>query len=307
MKLPSWFENALHHPQVTDIVLNGFQYAFLDQGQGFEAIPEAKLQPFLQLKEWVLAQLSTIGKTWDAQFPFIDATLLSDHRIHVVFPPLSHPHPILISLRRLGTRSFSNRWNQGSFFQLLKQAILEKQTILISGATGSGKTTLMNDLISLIPSHQRVIALEDTPELSPVHPHFLSLQSRPASPEGKGEVTLRDLLKQILRMRADRIILGESRGHEVLELLQALNTGHLGSLLTIHANSAKDALKRIELLCLIAAQGAIPIHAIRELLSLGIQWIAHLNREKDERKIAEVFKIEGNEEDIIFMRPYKNE
>jgi pilus assembly protein CpaF len=176
--------------------------------------------------------------------------------------------------------------------------------LVVAGATGSGKTTLLSDLIGEIPAQERILALEDTPELFPPHPHFLSLLSRPPNADGFGEITLRTLLKQTLRMRPDRIVLGECRGDEVLELIQALNTGHRGSLCTLHANTPRDALRRIELLCLLASNGSLPLSAIRELLAHGLQWIAQVRRlETGERKITEVWKVEGKEGDTILLRP----
>lgn len=184
----------------------------------------------------------------------------------------------------------------------------EGDSVLLAGATGSGKTTLANDLLSEVPCHERILALEDTPELAPAHPHFVSLTSRPPNADGFGEVTLRTLLKQALRMRPDRVILGECRGGEVLDLLQALNTGHRGAMATLHANSPRDALRRIELLCLLASQGSVPIPAIRELLAAGVQWIAQVRRTPDEsgrarREIHELWRVEGREGDTILMRP----
>jgi pilus assembly protein CpaF len=175
--------------------------------------------------------------------------------------------------------------------------------ILNTGPTGSGKTTLAADLLSEVPPQERVIALEDTPELNPRHPHFLSLISRPPNSDGFGEVTLRSLLRQTLRMRPDRIILGECRGGEVLDLLQSLNTGHQGSLATLHANSARDALRRIELLCLLQPGSPLPIPTIRELLAGGIQWVAHVKRAGQTRVISEISKVEGREGDTILLRP----
>lgn len=312
-----WLHALLLNPKVTDICINGTQSVFIDQGEGME---RAQLQtgetiPFFQeeeLKEWALTQLSQIGKTWDAKYPFIDGTLPSGHRIHLVFPPLARAG-IVISLRRLPLppahspmerpASLGWRWVESPLYRTLRTAILQKDSILISGATGSGKTTLANDLIEEIPQSERLISLEDTPELHPRHAHFITLLSRPPNADGFGEVTLRTLLHQCLRMRPDRIILGECRGPEVLELLQALNTGHRGFLATLHANSPRDALRRIELLCLLSTGGGISSSVIRELLSLGIQWIAQVKREGPRRKISELWHIEGREGDTILMRP----
>jgi pilus assembly protein CpaF len=228
----------------------------------------------------------------------------------VAFPPLAR-QGILISLRRLPHLTPSSlphqitgeqRWVNSPLYRWIAQQVKRGDSVLISGATGSGKTTLASDLLAEVPETERIIALEDTPELSPPHPHFLSLTSRSANADGYGEVTLRALLKQTLRMRPDRVVLGECRGDEVLDLLQALNTGHRGALGTLHANSPRDALRRIELLCILASGGALPISGIRELLSVGIQWVVQVIREKKERKISECWKIEGREGDTILMR-----
>ncbi len=177
--------------------------------------------------------------------------------------------------------------------------------MLVSGATGAGKTTLMNDLISAIPSEQRILALEDTPELDPDHPHFLSLQSRNANADGFGEIPLRTLLKQTLRMRPDRLLVGECRGGEILELLQALNTGHRGALATVHANCPRDALRRIELLCLIHGPANLNPALIRELLVGGLRWIVHVKRDPHDPKRRQlvVARLEGREGDTLLLRP----
>lgn len=308
----SWLNDLMARPQITDICINGIQTIFIDQGKGLERLnlpPENRLTEE-RLRDWVLTELSYAGKTWDAKHPFVDATLASGHRAHIAFPPLTR-QGILVSLRRLPQPTSPDtgedsphlkRWASSPLFHLISDAIQKGDSILISGATGSGKTTLASDLLEHVPNQERIIALEDTPELSPRHPHFLTLLSRPPNPDGYGEVTLRTLLKQTLRMRPDRIVLGECRGTEVLELLQALNTGHHGALATLHANSPRDALRRIELLCLLSAGGAIPISGIRELLSLGIQWVVQVKRNGPSRQITELWKIEGREGDTILMR-----
>ena len=308
----NWLFQALADPNITDICINGYQSAFVDRGQGLEPLSASLLTETSEddLRHWVLQELSKIGKTWDAQYPFIDGTLPSGHRLHITFPPLAR-QGILVSLRRIPQMGLNpnqsrqesrKRWEDSPLLTVIENAITRGDSILISGATGSGKTTLAGDLLEQVPTQERIIALEDTPELAPNHPHFISLVSRPPNADGFGEVTLRTLLKQTLRMRPDRIILGECRGNEVLELLQALNTGHRGALATLHANSPRDALRRIELLCLLAAGGSIPISAIRELLSLGIQWIVQVKRVGPMRKITEVFKVEGREGDTILLR-----
>ena len=304
---PIWLSRLLTDEEITDICINGEQGIFVDRGSGLELIPSASLTHPSQaeLKKWVIHELSLMGKTWDAKHPFIDGTLASGHRIHVAFPPLSQ-QGILVSLRKLPQKhpqGTVSRWKESVLFEKLCQIISSGESLLIAGATGSGKTTLLTDLIETLPAHERIIALEDTPEIMPRHPHFLSLVSRPANADGYGEVTLRALLKQTLRMRPDRIILGECRGAEVLELLQVLNTGHKGAMATLHANSPRDALRRVELLCLLASQGSLTSSCIRELLSLGIRWITQVERQGATRVITELYRIEGREGDTILMRP----
>ena len=307
---PLWLQNLLETDDVTDICLNGALEAYVDSGAGMQPI-SSPWSDDAELKSWVIHQLASVGKTWDARHPFIDATLPSGHRLHVAFPPLAR-QGILISLRKLaGTPKLQadaqkiaqKRWGHSPFFETLRKAVKDGDSILISGATGSGKTTLASDLLCEVPVHERILALEDTPELTPSHPHFVSLVSRPANADGCGEVTLRALLKQALRMRPDRIILGECRGAEVLDLLQALNTGHRGTLATLHANSPRDALRRVELMCLLSAAGAVPQSAIRELLASGVQWVVQVGRETQRRSIRELWKVEGREGDTILLRP----
>ncbi len=311
---PIWLQEALTCSQITDLCINGTHSVFADRGQGLEPWPVPEPLTEAQLMNWVIQQLSLAGKTWDAKNPFVDCTLPSGHRVHVAFPPLSK-HGVLVSLRRLPGQQRGRpsevarvrgpeRWKDSPLFPMLVAAVKRGETILVSGSTGSGKTTLVTDLLEEVPHSERMIALEDTPELAPDHPHFLNLISRPPNADGFGEVTLRSLLKQTLRMRPDRIILGECRGNEVLDLLQTLNTGHSGSLGTLHANSPRDALRRIELLCLISAGGTIPISAIRELLAVGVQWIAQVKRLPVGRRITEVCQVQGREGDTLLLRSY---
>ncbi len=311
MNTPGWLREQLEDPQVTDLCLNGPLQTYVDRGQGMKALQrsDALWGSEDELRSWVLSRLSEAGKSWDARHPFVDATIQTGagvaHRLHSVFPPICRSG-ILVSLRRLPGTSEGRarkRWSASPYYPKLCEIVAAGESILIAGATGSGKTTLACDLLGCIPEDQRIVALEDTPELSTSHPHFLSMQSRPPNSDGFGEVTLRALLRQTLRMRPDRIVLGECRGGEVLDLLQLLNTGHGGALATLHANSAREAIKRVELLCLLAAPPGLSLAAIRELLAGGLRWITHLNRGPEGRTISELWRIEGREGDTILMRP----
>lgn len=305
---PSWLAAALADPGITDLCLNGAGEAFVDRGNGLEPVEATPRWSDEEMRAWVLEQVSAAGKSWDARHPFIDAFIPPGHRLHVAFPPLAR-QGILVSLRRLPTPrpgGARGRWDasprSANLFDQLVSVTGKGESILISGATGSGKTTLAGDLLARVPPFERILALEDTPELAPCHPHFLSLISRASNADGCGEVTLRMLLRQALRMRPDRIVLGECRGAEVLDLLQAMNTGHRGLLATLHANSPRDALRRVELLCLLSSGGSIPLLAIRELIAVGVQWIAQVERRQGRREISELARIEGREGETILMR-----
>lgn len=301
----------LTSPKITDLCFNRHDEIYFDQGSGFEQLPLSNLifHSESEYRTFVLEEISNSGKVWDAKLPFLDTVFFGTHRAHIAFPPLAQ-NGIMLSLRKLPTRSklthhdaqllSAQRWKDSSVpFAMLVSAIESKETIIFCGATGSGKTTLLNDLMSFIPQNERIISLEDTAELCPQHEHWLSLLSRTSNADGFGVVTLRDLVKQTLRMKPDRILVGECRGDEVIDLLQALNTGHRGTLSTLHANSARDALKRLELLALIAARGTIPATLVKELIANGVQKIVFLEK----RMIKSILQIEGLEREMIFTRP----
>jgi pilus assembly protein CpaF len=319
MKVPLPVLQALSDPATTDVCINGGR-VFADKGDGMTSLESPVGEPVVdaaELKTWILEVLSKAGRSWDARVPFIDAPCQLDGlrlRLHVVFPPISETG-LLISIRKLAKwaehscdqQSLQNRWSRWRTSErqlsLLIDACRRGESIIVSGATGSGKTTLASDLLSSVPHSQRIIALEDTPELSPGHPHFVSLQSRPPNADGFGEITLRALLRQCLRMRPDRIVLGECRGAEVMELLQALNTGHGGGLATLHANSPRDALRRLETLALLSGTGGMSVPVIREWIAAGVQWVAQVTRTPEGRRITEIAQVCGLEAGVILLRP----
>jgi pilus assembly protein CpaF len=301
--LGALFEDAA----VTDFCFSSDSLA-VDRGDGLRR-EEGFRFPEEELRTWTLHQLARAGKSYDAKSPFFDVMVGAErpdgfrHRMHGMFPPLS-PGGILVSLRKLPRASLGARvWESSPYYGVLRGIVRSHETLLISGSTGSGKTRLMNELLSEVDPNERILALEDTQELAPHHPQFFPLVSRVANADGFGEVTLRTLLKQTLRMRPDRIVLGEVRGNEVLDLLQALNTGHRGTLATLHANSPREALKRIEVLCMLAAGTSLPLPALRELLAGGIRWIAQVERAPEGRRVRELVEVAGREGDTILLRP----
>jgi len=298
---------AFRDPRATDICFGSGSVA-IDRGEGLR-----EERPFRiaedEIRNWVLQHISRAGKSFDAKSPFIDLVIAPEypggfrHRLHAIFPPLS-PSGILVSLRKLPEPgSLSRVWADSPYYPCLRDIVRRHETILISGSTGSGKTRLTTELLAEISPSERILALEDTPELAPAHPQFFPLISRAANADGYGEVTLRTLLRQTLRMRPDRIVLGEIRGNEVLDLLQALNTGHQGTLATLHANSPREALKRLEVLSLLAAGASLPLSALRELLAGGIRWIVQVERTPEGRSVRELVEVAGREGDTILLRP----
>lgn len=305
---PEWLQGLMQKPGITDICLSGTKQVFYDCGGG--------LHPFTppswsddQMHHWMITVLESLGRSWDARTPFLDARLPEGWRLHALFPPLS-PIGLQVSLRKLGffknsQQSALSRWQTHNAPELavLSHCARQGRTILISGGTGSGKTTLLNDLLTWIPPQERLISLEDTQELCPTHEHFVPLVSRCANADGFGGVSLRELLKQALRMRPDRIILGECRGEEVLELLQTLNTGHRGSMATLHANSTRDALKRVELMCALHSPHPLPIRALRELITACLDILVQVERSPQGRRIIEISEVCGMEGDTILLQP----
>lgn len=301
---PPWLTRLLQDPSVTDLCLNGTREVFVDRREGMESLHLTEHEKIgwneAQLKQWVLHQISKAEKTWDARFPFVDLMIDEGFRMHVAFPPMCAAG-ILVSLRRISgslTGRSEARWCS-PLYEKLVDLVQQGRSLLVCGATGSGKTTLAMDLLSAVPPHERIIALEDTPELRPAHPHFLSLVSRPANADGFGEVTLRDLLRQTLRMRPDRIVLGECRGAEVLDLLQLLNTGHRGAMATLHAHSPRDGLRRLELLCHLHDGSPLASSVLRELIASGVHGIVHVEK----RRIQSLVEVAGIEGGTVLLRP----
>jgi pilus assembly protein CpaF len=282
-------EELLADPEVEEVMVNGPGQVYVERRGRIEAT-EVRFADEAELRNSIERILAPLGRRVDELSPMVDARLVDGSRVNVVIPPLAVDGPA-VSIRRfaaarpdpgalveLGTLSESMR-------ELLEDAVRSRRSILISGGTGSGKTTLLNALSSFVAADERIVTIEDAAELRLQQPHVVRLESRPASVEGRGEVTIRDLLRNALRMRPDRIVIGEVRGAEALDLLTALNTGHRGALSTVHANSPADALRRLETLALMAGVG-LPHAAIREQLGRGFELVVHLDRLADGRRVV---------------------
>ncbi len=260
-------EDLLADPSVEEVMVNGPRSVYVERGGQIEPTSVA-FGDEEELRNAIERILAPLGRRIDELSPMVDARLADGSRVNVVIPPLAIDGPSL-SIRRFGVKRpgpdelVELGTLTGSQLRCLAEAVSARRSILISGGTGSGKTTLLNALSSFIAGSERVVTIEDAAELRLQQPHVVRLESRPAGVEGRGEVTVRDLLRNALRMRPDRIVIGEVRGPEALDLLTALNTGHDGALSTVHANSPTDALSRIETLALMACIG-LPHAAIAE-------------------------------------------
>jgi pilus assembly protein CpaF len=280
-------EDLLADPDVEEVMVNGPSRVYVERGGRIEptAVAFADEEELRNAIERILAPL---GRRVDELSPMVDARLADGSRVNVVIPPLAVDGPAL-SIRRFGARRpgpeelVALGTMSAPELELLAGAVRSRRSILISGGTGSGKTTLLNALSSFIADGERVVTIEDAAELRLQQPHVVRLESRPAGIEGRGEVGIRDLLRNALRMRPDRIVIGEVRGPEALDLLTALNTGHAGALSTVHANSPEDALRRIETLALMAGVG-LPHEAIAAQVRRGIDLVLQLRRAADGRR-----------------------
>jgi pilus assembly protein CpaF len=293
-------EELLADPRVEEVMVNGHDRVYVERGGRIEPT-DVRFGDEAELRNAIERILAPLGRRVDELSPMADARLDDGSRINVVIPPLAVDGPAVSIRRFAAVRPGPERLVElgtisGEMRELLAAAVGARQSILVSGGTGSGKTTLLNALSSFIASGERVVTIEDAAELRLQQPHVVRLESRPASVEGRGEVTIRDLLRNALRMRPDRIVIGEVRGAEALDLLTALNTGHRGALSTVHANSAADALRRLETLALMAGVG-LPHGAIREQLGRGFELVVHLERDAGGARvvteIAEVVRAAG--------------
>ena len=288
-------EELLADPAVEEVMVNGHNLVYVERAGRIERT-EVAFGSEQALRDAIERILTPLGRRVDELSPMVDARLEDGSRVHVVIPPLAVDGPSM-SIRRFsavrpGPREMVELGTiTEELHDQLAAAVAARRSILVSGGTGSGKTTLLNALSAFIDGDERVITIEDAAELRLRQPHVVRLESRPANVEGRGRITIRDLLRGALRMRPDRIVIGEVRGGEALDLLMALNTGHEGALSTVHANSADDALRRNETLALMAGVG-LPHEAIREQLGRGLDLVIHLARLSDgSRRVVEVSEV----------------
>ena len=299
-------ERYLADPTVNEIMVNGADQIYVEQSGKIQLAPH-RFTSEDQLRRIIERIVIQVGRRIDEQSPLVDARLLDGSRVNAVIPPIALDGSKLtirkFSKKRLGVQDLI-KYNSvtSQMAQFFQAAILSRKNIIISGGTGSGKTTLLNILSSFIPPDERIVTIEDSAELQLPQEHVARLETRPPNIEGQGEITIRDLVKNSLRMRPDRIIIGECRGGEALDMLQAMNTGHDGSLTTAHANTPRDALSRLETMCLMAGMD-LPVRAIREQIGSAVHLIVQQSRLQDgSRKVTYVTEVTGLEGEKILMQ-----
>jgi pilus assembly protein CpaF len=299
-------EPLLSDPDITEIMVNGYDQIYVERF-GLIEPTSVKFEDDAHLMRVIDRIVSPIGRRVDESSPMVDARLPNGYRVNATIPPLSLTGPVL-TIRKFAARPFTaqdliaNLTMSAQLVNFLKCCVEARVNLAVSGGTGTGKTTLLNVLSSFIPESERIITIEDTAELQLSQEHVVRLEKRPPNIEGKGEISIRQLVINALRMRPDRIVVGECRGGEALDMLQAMNTGHDGSMTTVHANTPRDALRRIETMVLMAGM-ELPLKAIREQVASSIELIVHLDRVRDgSRKVVKVSEVQGMEGDTIVMQ-----
>jgi pilus assembly protein CpaF len=300
-------EDLIADEEIDEIMVNNYDTIYVERKGKLFPVKDKYFTDNRQLISIIRRILAPISRRVDESSPMVDARLQDGSRVNAIIPPLAISGPTL-TIRKFSTDPFtvddligfgSVTRNMADFMAL---CVEQRKNILVSGGTGSGKTTLLNVLSNFIPTTERIITIEDAAELKLIQPHVVSLESKPANIEGKGAIPIRDLVKNSLRMRPDRIVVGECRGGEALDMLQAMNTGHDGSLTTLHANTTKDAVNRLETLVLMAGMD-LPSRAIREQIASAIHVIIQQARLSDgTRKIITISEILGIDGDTVLMR-----
>ncbi len=298
-------EPLLADEAVTEIMVNGSKNVFIERKGKLERVP-VSFESDDHVMRIIDRIVSPLGRRIDESSPYVDARLPDGSRVNAVIPPISLVGPIL-TIRKFAKIpiTIENLISFGTItaeaVEFLKACVIARLNIVISGGTGSGKTTLLNILSQFIPSDERIITIENAAELQLRQEHVVSLESRPANIEGRGEVTIRDLVVNALRMRPERIVVGEVRDEAALDMLQAMNTGHDGSMTTLHSNSPRDTLSRLETMVMMAGMD-LPSRAIREQIASAINMIVHQERLRDgSRHVTYITEVQGMEGDVITM------
>lgn len=299
-------QRLLDDPEITEIMVNHFQQIYVER-RGRLELEDARFSSEEQLRRVIERIVSRVGRRIDESSPLVDARLEDGSRVNAIIPPLAVNGPSL-TIRKFGQVPLTvrNLIDFGTLStdmaHLLDACVKARLNIIVSGGTGTGKTTLLNVISGFIPNNERIVTIEDAVELQLQQEHVVRLESRPANIEGKGAVTIRDLVRNSLRMRPDRIVVGEVRGGEALDMLQAMNTGHDGSISTVHANTPRDAIARLETLVLMAGLD-LPLRAIREQVASAVDLIVHLTRLRDgTRRVTHVTEVQGMEGDVVTLQ-----
>ena len=299
-------EPLLRDESITEVMVNGPRQVYIERSGKLE-LTNVVFQNDDHVMRIIDRIIAPIGRRVDESSPMVDARLTDGSRVNAIIPPLSLVGPV-ITIRKFSASPFTVddliRFGTATadMFDFLKACVEARLNIFVSGGTGSGKTTTLNVLSSFIPNDERIITIEDAAELQLRQEHVVTLESRPPNIEGKGQIAIRDLVRNSLRMRPDRIIVGECRSGEALDMLQAMNTGHDGSMSTGHANSPRDMLSRLETMVLMAGVD-LPLRAIREQVASAVDLIVQQSRLKDgTRKIVNITEVQGMEGDVIVMQ-----
>ncbi|TLN24287.1 CpaF family protein, partial [bacterium] len=295
----------LDDPDITEVMVNGPKKIYIER-RGVLTKTNIALENDDQVLHLIEKIILPLGRRIDADSPMVDARLPDGSRVNAVIPPVTIDGPT-ITIRKFdkGKLSIQQLIDYGSLTkgmaEFIKGCVLARLNIVISGGTGSGKTTLLNVLSGFIPDNERIVTIEDAAELKLLQDHVVRMETKPANSEGRNSVTIRDMVRNALRMRPDRIIVGEVRGGEALDMLQAMNTGHDGSLTTLHANTPRDSLSRLETMCLMAGM-ELPIKVIRQQIASAIDLIIQQSRMRDgSRKVTSITEVSGMEGDTVVM------